>query len=131
MLDEKRVILMTSMAAYEDGEGKENMAIGKYFRGDYMGIQIFKAIACGTISFLLIAAIYIYYNLDEFMEEMYELDFVEILKGIGVKYVWFLVIYVIISYLIATARYARSRKNLRKYYKSLKKLEKIYKSEEA
>ena len=36
MLNEEKVILMTQMASYEENEGKKNMAIGRYFRSDYI-----------------------------------------------------------------------------------------------
>lgn len=32
MLNEERVILMTKMASYEEGEGKKSMSLGRYFR---------------------------------------------------------------------------------------------------
>ena len=40
MLNEEKVILMTQMASYEENEGKKNMAIGRYFRSDYIAIQV-------------------------------------------------------------------------------------------
>jgi hypothetical protein len=51
MLNEERVILMTRLASYEAGEGKQNVAIGKYFRSDYIRIQTIKSIIYGTITF--------------------------------------------------------------------------------
>ena len=36
MLNEERIKLMTKMACYEANEGKKNVAIGNYFRGDYI-----------------------------------------------------------------------------------------------
>ena len=44
MLNEERIILMTHMASYEEHEGKKNVAIGNYFRGDYIGFQVLKSI---------------------------------------------------------------------------------------
>ena len=54
MLSEERIILMTKMASYECNEGKKNMAIGKYFRSDYIAIQIMKSFVYGTIAFFII-----------------------------------------------------------------------------
>ena len=44
MLNEERIILMTRMAAYEEGEGKKNVKIGNYFRSDYIAVQVLKAV---------------------------------------------------------------------------------------
>ena len=56
MLNEERIILMTKMASYEEREGKKNVAIGKYFRGDYIAIQIIKSVFCATIAFVIVFA---------------------------------------------------------------------------
>ena len=53
MLNEERIILMTKLASYEAGEGKRNEAIGKYFRSDYIGVQVIKSIISATIAFLI------------------------------------------------------------------------------
>ena len=42
MLNEERVILMTKMASHEENEGKKNVAIGNYYRSDYIAIQVLK-----------------------------------------------------------------------------------------
>ena len=44
MLNEDRIILMTKLASYENGEGRKNVAIGNYFRSDYIGIQTAKSV---------------------------------------------------------------------------------------
>ena len=36
MLSEERIILMTRMASYEQGEGRDNVKVGNYFRSDYI-----------------------------------------------------------------------------------------------
>ena len=46
MLNEERVILMTKLAAYEQNEGMNMVAVGKYFRSDYIGIQGFYHYIC-------------------------------------------------------------------------------------
>ena len=42
MLNEERVILMTKLASYEANDGRRNVAIGSYFRSDYIGWQVLK-----------------------------------------------------------------------------------------
>ena len=53
MLNAERVILMTRLASYETGEGKQNMAIGKYFRSDYIRLQTIKSVVYATIAFFM------------------------------------------------------------------------------
>ena len=53
MLNEQRVILMTRMEAYAQKEGKQNMQIGRYFRDDYLSLQVLKAVGSVTIAYLI------------------------------------------------------------------------------
>ena len=57
MLNEERIRLMTKMASYEANEGKKNVSIGSYFRGDYIGLQVIKSVISGTIGFFIIFAV--------------------------------------------------------------------------
>ena len=61
MLNEEKIILMTQMASYEENEGKKNMAIGRYFRSDYIAIQVLKSVLCATIAYAVCFALFIFY----------------------------------------------------------------------
>ncbi|MCR5478085.1 MAG: hypothetical protein K6E92_10790 [Lachnospiraceae bacterium] len=130
MLNEKRVILMTRMAAYEAGEGRRNMATGRYFRGDYVALQLLKAFISATLSFALILAVYVYYNFETFMEGLYEIDLMEFVRTQVGNYLRFTVVYIIIAYVVCSVKYAKARGGLRKYYNNLKKLSKLYQERE-
>ena len=82
MLNEERVILMTHMASYENGEGKKNVKIGNYFRSDYISMQILKSIVCSTISFAIVFALYIFYDFENFMTDIYKIDLITFAKNI-------------------------------------------------
>ena len=57
MLNEERVILMTKMEAYAQKEGKKNMKVGKYFRSDYISLQLLKSIVSATIAYVICFAL--------------------------------------------------------------------------
>ena len=56
MLNEERIRLMTRMAAYEEHEGKKDIAISGYFRGDYISFQLLKSAIYATVGFALAVA---------------------------------------------------------------------------
>ena len=70
MLNEERIILMTHMASYEEHEGRKNVAIGSYFRGDYIGLQMLKSVINVTIAFFLVVALIIFYDFGTFMQDI-------------------------------------------------------------
>ena len=72
MLSQERIKLMTKMAAYEENEGRKYMSIGSYFRSDYMGMQVIRSVICGTLAFLLLAGLYVYYHFETMMQDIYK-----------------------------------------------------------
>ena len=126
MLNEERIILMTKLASYEKNEGKKSMAIGKYFRGDYITLHLLKAVISATIAFFIGLGLYILYNVEELLENLYNMDFLLFARNIISIYVVFVVGYSCLTYIIFTYRYAKARKSIRRYYNTLKKLNALY-----
>lgn len=129
MLNEERIKLMTKMAAYEANEGKKNVSIGKYFRGDYISMQVIKSIISATVAFLIIFALFVFYDFEMIMSDVYKMDLLEFGSNLLIAYLVFASIYAVISYLVYTYRYAKARKSLKMYYNNLKKLAYLYDKE--
>lgn len=129
MLNEERIILMTKMASYEQNEGKKNVAIGKYFRGDYIALQVLKSLISATICFGVFFALYIFYDFEVFMQDIYKMDIFAFAKNVLILYGVTIVIYGIISYIIFSYRYTKARKSLKRYYVNLKKLNSLYQNQ--
>ena len=54
MLNEKRIRLMTKLARYESGEGKEELRIARYYRSDYIGLAMFRNFFLASLAYLVI-----------------------------------------------------------------------------
>lgn len=126
MLNEERVILMTRMASYEAGEGRKNVEIGNYFRSDYISIQVLKSIISATIAFFICLGMYLFYDFETLMQEVYKMDLISFAKNILLLYGGFVIAYGIIAYAIFSIRYKKARKSLKRYYGNLKKLSSYY-----
>ena len=127
MLNEKRIILMTKMASYEANVGKKNVAIGSYFRTDYIGWQVLKSIISASIAFVVVFGMYIFYDFEVFMTDIYKMDLLEFAKHVLTLYLWTIGVYAVISYIVYTVRYSRAIKSLKVYYINLRKLSELYK----
>ncbi|MCR5595133.1 MAG: hypothetical protein K6G12_04750 [Lachnospiraceae bacterium] len=130
MIDQDKIILMTRLASYEKNEGKKNEAIGRYFRGDYIGWQVLKSIVSGTLVFLILFAGYVIYDFENFMIDVYKIDLLEYAKSILIKYAIVVGAYAAITYGIYAYRYAGAKKKLRTYAHNLNKLSKNYTNKE-
>ena len=126
MLNEEKVILMTQMASYEENEGKKNMAIGRYFRSDYIAIQVLKSILCATIAYGVCFALFVFYDFENFMQDIYKMDLIAFARNVLIVYGVSVVVYGVITYIFYSWRYARARKSLKNYYGNLKKLNTLY-----
>ena len=126
MLNEERIILMTKLASYETGEGKKNATIGKYFRSDYIGVQVIKSIISATIAFLVVFALYILYDFETFMLDIYKMDLFVFAKNVLKAYGITVIAFAVLTYIVYTYRYSKAKKSLKNYYGNLKKLASLY-----
>ncbi len=126
MLNEERVILMSRMASYEKGEGRKNVRIGNYYRSDYIAVQVLKSVICGTLAYGIVFALYILYDFEVFMQDLYKIDLIVFARDILIRYIVFVVAYSLLTYVICTWRYAKAKNSLKRYYYNLKKLNALY-----
>lgn len=126
MLNEQRIILMTKMASYEENEGKKNVSIGKYFRSDYIGLQVLKSVISATIAYAILFALFVFYDFEIFMQDIYKMDLISFARTVLIWYGVAIVVYGVISYLVYSYRYSRAKKSLKSYYNNLKKLNTLY-----
>lgn len=126
MLNEERIILMTKMASYEQNEGKKNVAIGRYFRSDYIAVQVLKAVFCATIAYGIGFALFLLYDFETFMQDIYKMDLIAFAKNVLLYYGITVVVYGVLCYVVYSYRYAKAKKSLKYYYQNLKKLNSLY-----
>ena len=126
MVKEERIKLMTRMAAYEKEEHKKNKTIVSFFRSDYISMQMLKSVIFTTIAFLIMFGLYILYDFELFMKEIYRMDMLEFAKSVIIIYGIFLGIVLVITYVVALYQYNRAWQSTKLYYANLKKLSRIY-----
>lgn len=129
MLNEERIIMMTRMAAYESGEGKKNGAIGSYFRGDYIGLQVLKSIICATIAYFLVCGIYLLYHFETLLDGIYEMDLWGFARKAAIAYIVTVVVYALISYVVYSYKYGKAKKKQKAYMSRLRQLSQSYQLE--
>ena len=108
MLSEEKIIRMTKLAAFEKREGKKNLNIVNYYRNDYIGFQVLKSIIAVTISFVAVFALYLFYNFEALMHDVYKLDLMEFGKSVVIIYLCVAAAYGVITMRAVTARRRRS-----------------------
>lgn len=130
MLNNRKVRLMTRLAMYEQKEGKEDIRLSKYFRTDYVRLQVLKSVVALTVGYLLLLLLLVVYRSEYLIQNAVVLDYRGMVLRYAGIYVIVLAIYcsmVMIGYMM---QYRSSRKKLAKYFRMLRRLRCIYREED-
>lgn len=129
MLNEEKIRLMTKAAAFEAGEGKKALAMNKYFRGDYISINLLASWFSFTIAFAIGVAAWAFYNIEDLMNRINTMDLPAMGKHFVFLYLGLLAVYQLIHYVIYHIRYQKNRRSLAAYNQILKQISHIYQME--
>jgi uncharacterized membrane protein YesL len=129
MLNNRKIRVMTKLALFEQKEGKEDITMSKYYKTDYVRLNVLKTVVNVTIGYVLILLMIGMYKAEYIISKAVTLDFIRIGQYILGFYIMIMTIYITCSIIGYSIKYDQSRKNLSKYYKTLKKLSNIYQEE--
>lgn len=130
MLNLEKVRIMTKLAAYEKGEGKDYLPISRYYRTDYIGLALIKNFFLVSIGYVILLAMIVLYFLEDLLENIHKMDLIKLGGKVIIGYIVLLIVYSVLVYVIQTVRYSRAKKSIRNYYMQLGRLTKIYAKEE-
>lgn len=129
MLNNRKVRLMTRLAMYEQTEGKEDVRLSKYFRTDYVRLNLLKSVVAVTVGYLLILLLLVVYHSEYLIREAVTLDYRGMLMRYAGIYIIILAVYCSLCTIGYMVKYRTSRKKLAKYFRMLRKLRSIYREE--
>lgn len=130
MLNNRKVRLMSRLAMYEQNEGKEDVRMSKYFRTDYVRLNVLKTVVAVTLGYLLVLLLLIVYHSEYLIREAVTLDYKGmLLRYVGI-YIIILVVYCSFAMIGYMLKYRASRKKLAKYFRMLRRLRSLYREED-
>ena len=130
MLNEERIRLMTKMASYEEGEGKEYMPIKQYYRKDYVGLGMIKTFITSSIAFGILFLCWVLYDMDNITYILSNRDLTELGMFVLVIYIIFIAVYQVIALGVYNWRYSRATASIKGYHSVMKKVEILQEREE-
>lgn len=131
MINEEKVILMTRASLYEEKQKKKALKISKYFRHDYISLQLLAGWFFATISFILCAALWAVCHMEYLLNNIHKMDLKSFGLTILVLYVLTVAVYSCLLYGICSYRYSQARRSVGSYAQTLKKISDIYEKEES
>ncbi len=129
MVNNRKVRLMAQINMYEENEGREDVKLAKYFRSDYIRLQLLKTFVSVTVGYLLVVAMYLASQLDYLIKEAVNLDYVGMAMTALGYYVVILTVYIGGTIIYCLLHYNASRNKLAKYFKMLRRMRSFYEEE--
>ncbi len=126
MINAERVKQMVKLESFDEKQKDKLMPVIKYFRVDYVGMHILRALLSITVAtaiFLVLAGLA---NMEYLMENIHTMDLKEFIVAIVVRYVIITVIYTVIVAIYANFKYSESKTCVKGQRFRLKKLFQTY-----
>ncbi|MCC8141504.1 MAG: hypothetical protein LIO56_03075 [Lachnospiraceae bacterium] len=126
MLDPNKIRTMTKLAIMEEEEGTEMMKRISHRKIDYVFTGVFKGFVAGSVCFIIAMLLWFFYLWDDLNDFIVNLDFMQLMKDIGFRYLIFIAIYVAICAIVAFRTHTKGMQQRYIYLSYLKRLKSSY-----
>lgn len=130
MLKDEKISLMIRLAEYEQREGRVDLERTRYFKMDYIRLQILKTLVSVTGAVFLVILLAVLYHMEYIITNALSLDYAGMGKSILVIYLLLLCLFSAITISVSTVQYEASKNRVKQYYITLQKLLTYYEEEE-
>lgn len=122
MLKKEKIRLMTKLARYEAGEGKEELRLPGITQC-YIGLALFRNFFLASIGYLVILLLVGAYFAEFLADQLHTLNVTWIGMMIVGGYLVTIGVYSVVTYTLHTIRYGRAQKGAAAYERRLRELE--------
>lgn len=129
MISEEKVVLMSKMAIFESGKGKDALRICDYTQKDYVYTQVVKNCLLSTVGFVLALFLIGVLSMDAIASLLANMKISILLILLGVLYMLFVILAGIGTRRRAIARYNDAKEMAKEYKEYVLKLNEFYDSE--
>lgn len=106
---------MISLASFEKGRGRVSMEICRYYRSDYVGLQLIRTFFLTTVGLVLAAGLVIAGNLEAILDLLVYLDIGRVLWEIAAGYLILLVLSLTVTWFLSRRRWNKARRDRQDY----------------
>ncbi len=126
MVDQEKVRLMTSLAAFEKRNAGRAFKINSYYASDYIAGHMISSFVRYTLCFLVLFSLYVLLRVDTLFYNINLNGIKEMLIKLGWLYAAGLAVYLVITAAVCAGRYRRADRSIRLYSAKLKSLARRY-----
>ncbi len=128
MVNEDKVRMMTKLASFEAGKGKQDLKLAKYYKSDYIKYNMLKTIVSSAICYWLVVGLVILVDIEKILDNITKMDYMSIIYKLVIGFVVVVVGYAIFARVYYDKKYEKARPGIVIYNHNLKKMEEHYKA---
>lgn len=130
MVDVQKVKVMTQLAAFEQRESDRALKIVKYYRRDYVCMELLKSFVCITVGYGLLLLFLGVYQMEYLISNVMQLDYMSIIKKIIVGYIALTVCNFVIGIFLYNVKFSKAKRKVKEYDQTLHLLRQLYRREQ-
>lgn len=125
-----RLSEMIHLARYEEGKGERSLKICKYYRADYIAIQMIKTFFLVTLAYILILALWAAGHINYLLDNIDKMDLATVGAVILIVYIVILALYLAYTFVRSRVQYRKAKKSVHAYEIRLHELDNTIKAVE-
>ena len=130
MINEDKVKELFYVARYDSEEDRFQKQMSSYYGWDFIWKEVLKSFFTGTLAFTGLTVLAVFTNAKQLLADINKIDFQSAGVMLGLIYIAFMLVYIMITIIVYAVRYKTGRKNPRQYMEHLKRVGKMYEREE-
>ena len=123
MVNPIRFEQMASLAGFESGRDGKLLRIARYYKSDYIAVQMIKTFFLTTIGVVLVIGLFAAGHMNMILASVGDWNLTAVEAVLLIAYIVFIAVYLAVTYLTASRRWTRARKIAGIYEKKLRELE--------
>ena len=126
MLNAGKIRRMARIEQFVEKESDDHLKTARYYRSDYLGLQLIRNFFLVTIGYVLVMILYFLRNGMDILDHVYVQDLGRMSLSWIAGYVIILAIYSLLTYTICSLRFAKAQKMERYLDHQLEKMQEKY-----
>ena len=126
MLNAGKIRRMARIEQFVEKESDDHLKTARYYRSDYLGLQLIRNFFLVTIGYVLVMILYFLRNGMDMLDHVYVQDLGRMSLSWIAGYVIILAIYSLMTYTICSLRFAKAQKMERYLDHQLEKMQEKY-----
>ena len=123
MPEEKKILRMASLAAFESGKGKKALSVVRYERSDYIVLRLIREFFIATFGFGCIASLIVLRDSEAFLDQLGRVDLAGAGHALFFVYLFYMIFFLTLEGVLSWHRYNEAAELCNGYEVDLYKLE--------